>query len=342
MKIATFNLENLDRSRRAGPSLEERLPVLRPQLAQLDADILCLQEVNAQSETNRPHGERRLDALDALLDGTVYADFHRACTETANRPTPLDVHNLVILSRWPIAEKRQYRNDLVPAPRVTLATAEPPADEALSVGWDRPILHAVVDRPSLPALHVFNVHLRAPLAAAIPGQKEAPFVWKSVPGWAEGYYLSAIKRTGQAFEARRAVDAVFDADPDAEIAVCGDLNAELREMPLRILVADAEDTGNGRLAARALVPLEVRVPANLRYSVRHAGNRIMVDHILASRSLALRCTDVAVHNETLGDEVVGYAAVHRSPESFHAPVVAAFGDPDRPDEKRRPGGRRIR
>ena len=68
LRIATFNLENLDRDRSGdGPSLQDRIAVLRPQLARLKADILCLQEVNAQ----RPKGEKswHLLALEDLLAG---------------------------------------------------------------------------------------------------------------------------------------------------------------------------------------------------------------------------------------------------------------------------------
>lgn len=326
MRIATFNLENLDMSDAADPPLAERLPVLRPQLLRLDADILCLQEVNAQAETNRKHGERHLDALDALLDGTPYAGFHRVATETRSRHTPMDVHNLVTLSRWPVRDSAQYWNDLVPAPATRMVTALPPAAAASAVGWDRPLLYACIAPPSGPPVHVLNLHLRAPLAASIPGQKDEPFVWKTVSGWAEGYYLSAMKRTGQALEARLAIEALFDAEPDAAIAVCGDLNAERREMPLRILCADAEETGNGRLAQRSLLALDDRAGDAQRHTVLHGGRRLMLDHILASRSLAVRCTGVEIHNETLSDELVGYASVHHSPESFHAPLVASFSD----------------
>ncbi|MEX2454024.1 MAG: endonuclease/exonuclease/phosphatase family protein [Rhodospirillaceae bacterium] len=326
MRIASFNLENLDLSAAADPPLAERLPILRPQIERLDADILCLQEVNAQADTNKPHGERRLAALDALLEGTSYAGFHRAATATHGRPTPMDVHNLVILSRRPIGESRQFWNDLVPAPRTRMVTAEPDTGAPADIGWDRPLLYARIDAADGPPLHVFNLHLRAPLAAAIPGQKEAPFVWRSVAGWAEGYYLSAIKRTGQALEARLAVEALFDADPDARVMVCGDMNAGTHEMPLRILCADPEETGNGRLAARSLVALDDRVSGAQRHSVIHGGRRLLPDHLLASRSLAVRCTGVEIHNETLGDELVGYAAVHHSPESYHAPLVATFSD----------------
>ena len=44
LRIATFNLENLDDSAGAAVPIEARLRVLRPQLARLEADVLCLQE----------------------------------------------------------------------------------------------------------------------------------------------------------------------------------------------------------------------------------------------------------------------------------------------------------
>lgn len=34
-----------------------------------------------------------------------------------------------------------------------------------------------------------------------------------------------------------------------------------------------------------------------------------------------------VHNEALGDELVAYATVSHSPESYHAPVIAEFAMP---------------
>ena len=66
LRIATFNLENLDDKPRQMPTLEERIAVMRPQLVRLNADILCLQEVNGQEKTGQP---RRLLALERLGDG---------------------------------------------------------------------------------------------------------------------------------------------------------------------------------------------------------------------------------------------------------------------------------
>ena len=67
LRIATFNLENLDDRPDLDPPLSERIALLRPQLLRLSADILCLQEVNGQHPEDG--GPRRLLALDRLQIG---------------------------------------------------------------------------------------------------------------------------------------------------------------------------------------------------------------------------------------------------------------------------------
>ena len=322
LRIATFNLENLDDRAGAAPTLDQRIAVLRPMLARLEADVLCLQEVNAQATAKgRP---RHFRALDALLAGTPYAGYDRVGTVGRNGHGPSDVHNLVILSRAPIRASRQLWHDLVGPPSYRLATAEPAATAAEPVGWDRPVLEAEIDLGLARPLHVLNVHLRAPLAAFVPGQKVGPFAWRSAAGWAEGFFLAAIKRAGQALEARLAVDRLFDADAEALVVVAGDCNAEARETALRLLSADTEDTGNGALASRMLIAVERGMPEDRRYTVLHNGRHIMLDHLLVSRPLMAWFRHVEIHNEALGDELVAYASVDASPESYHAPVVAEF------------------
>ena len=324
MRVATFNMENLDDRPGVEPTLAERLVILRPQLERMSADIVCLQEVNAQKPPGDRRAPRTLRALDALIAGTAYEGFHRAVSHLRDGTGPLDVQNLVILSRLPIAWSRQYWHDLVTPPSYRPVTADPAAAEDQRIAWDRPLLHAAIEIGGGRLLHVFNAHLRAPLAAFIPGQKEGPFTWKTVRGWAEGFYLATMKRAGQALEARLAVESLFDDDPEALIVVCGDMNAEAREVPLRIMRGDEEDTANGALAGRVLVPLERALPESVRYTVMHAGQALMLDHVLASRALLAHYRGIEVHNEALQDEVVAYASIHKSPDSFHAPIVAAF------------------
>jgi len=61
--------------------------------------------------------------------------------------------------------------------------------------------------------------------------------------------------------------------------------------------------------------------------VLHGGRAAMLDHVLISRPLLRWFRSVEIHNEALGDELAGYAAVEASPESYHAPVVAEFDLP---------------
>jgi endonuclease/exonuclease/phosphatase family metal-dependent hydrolase len=158
-RVATFNLENLDDRHATRPPLSARLPTLRAQLQRLQADVLCLQEVNAQELG--PGKQRHLDALDQLLANTMYEGFTRVWTKDKHNKGALDIHNLVILSRHPIGA---YSQLWVPPPIYrSLSTTH--TDAMTSVQWDRPLLHAEIAIGSGVTLHVINVHLRAPRAA---------------------------------------------------------------------------------------------------------------------------------------------------------------------------------
>lgn len=328
MRIATFNLESLDWPPKAKVPLEERIRILRPQLLRLNADILCLQEINGQAR--QKHGGRQLLALDELLSQTPYEDFQRSFTSRPGQDSCFDVHNLVVLSRFGFAAESQVQHELVAPP--LFGSTGLSASSGLSGGeenplrFDRPVLLVGVDLPDGSRLHLINLHLRAPLSVPIPGEKLGPFVWKHTQSWAQGYYMAAVLRTGQALEVRLLVDRLFDEDPEALIVVCGDFNAEAFEIPLRLLQAGEEDTGNGRLAHRSLVMPERSFPEEQRFTVLHHGRPQMLDHILISHQMMSRFQRLEVHNETLEDELVAYSRVDRSPASSHAPIVAEFDD----------------
>jgi len=329
LRIATFNLESLDDRPDVWPPLEDRIEALRPRLVRLGADILCLQEVNGQHPPGG--GPRRLLALERLLEETPYAGFHMVSSQRVSGPDREGdeargadaVHNLVILSRFSIQASLELRHDLVDRPLYRPATAKPKPRAAQPVEWDRPVLQATLVLPGGQMVHVINLHLRAPLAAPVAGQKQDSSTWRSVAGWAEGFFLATMKRAGQALEARLLVDHLFAADPGALIAVCGDFNAEERQTPLRTIRGDVTDTGNSALGDSALIPLDRAVPETRRYSVVHGGRRQMLDHVLVSRELFDLYRHVEVHNEGLADELTD-----SGPESHHAPLVAVFDLPN--------------
>ena len=337
LRISTFNLENLavepddDRD----PTLHQRIAVLRPALRRLNADVLCLQEIHGHRTGNG--GPWTLEALDRLVAGTEYAAFHRAATWKDDDPANGASYqrNLVTLSRYPVIEQQQYLNDLTPAPRWRPITAVDDAGdrpETRDYSWERPVLLARLDLSAVAgdgrSIDVLNLHLKSKLPTSVPGQQETWYRWKTARGWAEGFYISSIKRVGQAIEVRTLLDQLFETAEaegrDAWIAVCGDLNADIDSVPVRAIRGEVEDHGNAALLGQVMVACERTVPDSKRFTLYHHGHGAMIDHILVSRPMIACYRDTQVHNELLHDESVGYATDSKYPESDHAPVVAHF------------------
>jgi exonuclease III len=326
LRIATFNLENLDdKPQDVTPKLAERIEVMRAQLVRLDADVLCLQEVNGQEEQGQP---RRLLALHRLLEDTPYADYTLVSTTTEDEAQVLDERNLVVLSRFGILEHDQYKHDFAPAPLYQMVTADPPKNQAEKVTWERPLLHARIEVGGGRVLNVINAHLKSKLPTDVPGQKKDRFTWKTASGWAEGFFISSMRRVGQALETRMLLDKLFSEDQDAMIVACGDLNADLDEVPVEAIRGDVENTGNEGLIKRVLVPCERSIPESARFSHIHQGRGAMIDHVLASRNMLEFYKGSEIHNELLHDESIAFATDVKYPESDHAPVVAEFELPD--------------
>lgn len=321
IRLATFNIESFGDDRFRADRLEPRIEVLRPKLQELEADILCLQEVNAQRITGSP--ERSFQALDALIAGTPYDSYDEVGSTRPDAPTPGDRHNMLVLSRFPVLMSKIHHEVEIHPPLWQPAHAEPSVEAPEPVRFDRPILEVSLDIGAATPLHLFVVHLRAPIAAPIAGGKLSSSVWKTTPAWAEGYFVSSLKRTAQALDLRLKIDRLFDQDPDSLIAVAGDFNATEDSTALRLLLADPDDTGNPDLAGRQLHQLDAVLPLDLRRTVIHKGRGQALDHILASPALFRRMRDVDVFNDDLADEVLD-EGTSAEIGSFHAAVRATF------------------
>ena len=229
-----------------------------------------------------------------------------------------------MVTRLPVLAFQQLRNSLVDKPVYARLTAIPPDLAAVEIGVERPILHAELGLGANGRLHVINVHLKSKIPTDIPGQKLDNFTWKAAEAWAEGSFLSSMKRMSQALEVRRLVDRILDGDPNARIVVAGDFNANPDEVPVQAIRGDVENTGNGDLAARVLVPIEHTIPEQARYTLFHQGRGEMIDHMLITRNLLAHYRGSEIHNELLHDESVSFGVDRKFPESDHAPMVATF------------------
>lgn len=324
MKIATFNVENLDNQPNSNnPSLEIRAPILRSELERLDASIICLQEVHGQETPNHTpnNPDRNLSALKFVLSGTKFEDYHQATTLTSDG-VPYDKRNLVVLSKYPIKSINQYRNSHIDHLQYKKVTAIPKED-AKNITWERPILHTEIEISDNETIHVINLHLKSRLSSNISGQKE-DYSWKTAAGWAEGYFLSSIKRVGQALETRILIDKIFDLEPKANIVVCGDFNAEPGEVPVEAICGSIENTNNPKLQSRSLIPCSRAIPDSVRFSHLHHGTKNLLDHMLISQSLLSAFKNADIHNENLHDESLPFTFDTKYPESDHAAFVGEF------------------
>jgi endonuclease/exonuclease/phosphatase family metal-dependent hydrolase len=318
LRIATFNLENWD-DLAVPPTLATRVELMQPALVRLRADVLSLQEVNSQPD---PAGGRDLRALDALLAGTPYETYERVVTADA-AGQPFQLRNQVILSRFPVVAQSQIHDSSL-APSYRRVTALPPDTAASRIDWERPIQTATLDLGGGRVLHVLNLHLKSKLPTDIPGQKLNQFTWRTAAAAAEGSFLSSMKRVGQALELRLLIEQLFDADEHALIAVCGDFNSDINDVPVTAIRGDVAETANPALATRVLVACERSIPEPARFSLIHNGRGEMIDHILVSRALLAGYQTTQVDNELLHDESIAFATDVLYPESDHAAVVASF------------------
>jgi endonuclease/exonuclease/phosphatase family metal-dependent hydrolase len=312
VRIATFNLENLEDN----PDLSARILLMQPQLVRINADILCLQEVNKES------------ALDKLIQGTQYESFNRISTANNTGANHGQSQNVVILSRWEIIDHEFVLNKFVQPPSYQMLTAVPVETAAKPFNWTRAIVHAKIALPDQ-MLHILSFHLKSKIPFGIPGQREnipgtSAKKWKSSAAWAEGAFISSMIRMGQALEVRTLVDKIFADEPEALLTVCGDFNSESDEVPVEAIRGDVENTENPDLAGQVLVVCEKTIPASSRYSLIYQGKGTMLDHLLISRSLLAFYRSTEIHNELLHDESAAFATDKKFPESDHAPVVSEF------------------
>jgi predicted extracellular nuclease len=169
------------------------------------------------------------------------------------------------------------------------------------------------------------VHLKSKIATSIPGQKVDSYTWKTVSGWAEGSFLSTMKRMGQALQARMLIDSIFDTHGlDSMIVIAGDFNTDQEEVAFKAICGPVEETGNPAHTARVMIPCEINIPESSRYSLIHLGRGVMLDHIFASRPMLKYFRGAEIHNEVLPDESGSFRTDTQFPESDHAPVVAEF------------------
>ena len=97
------------------------------------------------------------------------------------------MHHLAILSRYPVLRSGRVSHELVQP----IAMQPLSAGQGAPISWDRPFLYALLDCGKDRRLWIVNLHLRAPIAARVPGGRKRG-AWRSTALWAEGFFRAAL------------------------------------------------------------------------------------------------------------------------------------------------------
>ena len=310
LRVATFNVNCIENQQ---VSLLEQKEQLQSQLNRLEADIVCLQGIagNADEDTFN------LDNLDELLRGTMYEEFTLVSTVTDDGDVFED-KNLVTLTRHDVLDAQQIKHDFVPQPNYLPVTSIPKSNNPKAITWQKPALYTklYIEEEDY---HVINIDLNDNHPVAIPGQYKQE-QWQSASGWAEGYFVSLLKQSGQALEIRLFVDEIFAKNPNTNVIICGHIGSESNLGSGLVIQGSVSSSKNTELQNASLVTPTTEHGGH--YTKLTAGKKENLDHIYMSQSLLPFYKHMEIHNENLQDTTtlreVGLL------EPAHAPKVLQF------------------
>ncbi|MBE0616638.1 MAG: endonuclease/exonuclease/phosphatase family protein [Proteobacteria bacterium] len=306
LRLATFNLENLGiRAGEDTPKVRSWLgrhqAALRDTVRRLEADAVAFQEVLDPS------------LLEPLLDGLDYP--HVVVGERAESPLLTGV-----FSRYPLLVPQDVARE------TDLALQDDKTGLVVGVRgpFSRSVLRVEWDAPGMPTT-LLVVHWKSKIPSFTPSRQREGEPWRSLGDAGEGRLLTEVKRLAQAVALRREIDRRFARDPGARLAVLGDFNDILDSEALRIVRGDAQACLSPGLLPQELLPCELSVPAEKRYTQVYRGRPEMLDHIFISRALLPHFHGARVFNEFLRDAEEGPEAGRSADASSdHAPFAATF------------------
>lgn len=261
LRLAAYNLENLYDTN-DDPELsgewedmnmqvpEDRLQALAAAIKALDADILCVEEVESL-EALQWFRDGYLKGLGydhaAALDGGYYRGVEQG-----------------LLSRLPIKSAEVFKEEsLADVKRTGDGWAKPEAGKE-PTRFQRSPLKAVVELPTGAELTVFVVHLKASGGAENQAQREA-----------------------ESLQVREWIEGIVKKDPEADIAILGDFNASPSERPYALQVKGSKN-GDGEGIMQGAYDFRSPVVKGRDAFVTHCSGR-SIDYILLSEDFAKDC-----------------------------------------------------
>jgi endonuclease/exonuclease/phosphatase family metal-dependent hydrolase len=301
LTIATFNLKNLlepstDAQRAVLP---EKLETLARMLAACDADVVGLQEVGSAAVLEQ--------VLERMPSRGGYGEPVMGTADSRGIACAL-------VSRLPLAWAHVHTAAALGFP--VFQDGDPlPFGERIPLR--RGVVHVRVPASGLGEVHVLVAHFKS--ARPVRARDAAGEYRRSTTalGRAESSVRSQVWRAAEGLFVRSRVDDVLATQPDALVAVVGDLNDVLESSA----VGAVRSRGPGELfdASSAIEPAR-------KYTTMHGGRRQQIDHVLVTEALHARVAGARILNEALreheplpesGDEIP-------TADSDHAPLVVRF------------------
>jgi endonuclease/exonuclease/phosphatase family metal-dependent hydrolase len=304
---------------RAQELYRARLERLAGVLRRLDADILAFQEVKNARVLN---DLRQMLPSRGDLPAGGYGPAQVAAADDRGIACGL-------LSRFPVVASVSHSSSTLAFPTFVAGDAAPWSS---GLSTRRAVLEAEITLPDHSSLCLFVVHLKSNLPEPLLAPDGSPVPFSDHRSLAEGRVRSLIIRVAEALFVRNWVDARFDQDPRAQIAVAGDFNDQEESAAVRSVTGDLSSvskvqpsaSATGLWQGRGMYACARAVPPSLRYSLIHQGSAVQIDHVLVSQSLWERFVSARFFNETLREDAASVAESALSLASDHAPLRTEF------------------
>jgi endonuclease/exonuclease/phosphatase family metal-dependent hydrolase len=301
MKIATHNVEFLfdeGEHEHSGQKwnytpeyVEARIAHLSKLFAEIDADILFLQEVGSKS------------MLDRIVkrSGLPYSVF---CAVPGN----YGVGNAVLY------KPKDCVCDSIPATTSLPVFFEGDKDTIGARVWSRRDFVRVKTNYDGKPLHLIGLHIKSGFSMGLKRKDNTDYPMETQMEKADGLIRSEFFRFTQARKVRQVVDELFTADPNAAIIVTGDFNSDEKFVPFRII------RGEAKTAPDALFSAAHKVPEAERFTGLRKGKGLLIDHILYSKVLEPKVLSTKIFNKNLGEHK-NLPPTPTFVESDHAPIL---------------------
>ncbi len=214
-----------------------------------------------------------------------------------------------LVARLPVLAQWVHTADDLPLPVFVVGDAAPFPGR---IPLRRPMPHARFAVGGLGAVDVLVAHWKSQHGTPLRRLDGSDIPPANTAEWVQADVRALMARAAEALFVRDLIERTQKDNP--RVALVGDLNDTFESVPVRLV--RAVDAG--------LYGVAGVVPAPLRFSATHAGQRTQIDHILISNALKSALVSAEFFNTQLRDHGALGETTGPTPDSDHALFVSRF------------------